>query len=229
MARRYAVDGALAVCFAALMATALVYPVAHEWLGVAVVVLAAVHAVMHRAQLGGHARSTRTRPAGQADPLRRAARGVGYTLMAVLAVLLAAQLASAVVISRHVFWFLPALDGADAARHVHLALAYWIFVLAAFHAGFSLWPHIARRGARRLVAFRACALVLAVAGAAAFVQLDAASYLSGQVAFAAVDFTKPVAVGIVQFLLVAVLFAEAGALVRRGLSGTRPHAGNRSA
>ena len=110
-----------------------------------------------------------------------------------LVVGIVAIVASSLVLSEHVFSWLPAFPGASWARTLHLAGSYWLFVLAFVHCGIhfkefagkamrhSVWKWVGR------VAFAACLVV----GAYWFVQMGLWSYMTLQVQFAFIDPTVP--------------------------------------
>ena len=130
---KVAVDIAMALVLVAVMATALVQEVPHEWLGMALFVLMAIHMVQNRRWLGSILR-------GRHTPLRM----VQIVVIVVLTVCFVGQIASSLVLSKYVLGFLPALPGAAWARRVHMVCSYWMFALAFAHAG--LHARIPRSG-----------------------------------------------------------------------------------
>ena len=101
---KIAVDVAMSVVLVATMSTALVQEVPHEWLGVALFVLMITHVVLNRKWILGIVRSR-----------RRASYALHLVLMVALLVCLVGMIASSLVLSKHVFGFLPALPGASSA------------------------------------------------------------------------------------------------------------------
>ena len=179
----------------ATMATALVQEVPHEWLGMALFVLMVSHAVLNRKWLLGVMRSR-----------RKASYALHLVLIVGLLVCLVGMIASSLVLSKHVFGFLPALPGASWARRIHMLFSYWMFVLAFAHSG--LHVRVPRRMAPwKLWFLRVAAVAVGAYGAYAIVQLGMFAYLTGQVQFAMVDFNTPLAITFLRYAGVAALVA----------------------
>ena len=201
---RAVVDVLLVLDLIAVMATALVEEAPHEYLGIAFVVLAIVHAVLNRRWFAAlpHGRWTAAR-------VLQTVAVVGLLACAI------GQAASAVVLSKHALWFLPALPGASWARSMHMLCSYWAFVFGFAHVGIQLRSVVARTGALRragsgaLWVLRAVWLVVAACGAWSFVQLGLADYLLANVRFAAADHGASVAYRLGQYASIAALVAGA--------------------
>ena len=196
----------MAAVLVAVMATALVQEVPHEWLGLALFVLLIAHIVLNRRWLGSVFRGR-----------HNVVRILQIVTIAGLLVCMLGQVVSSLVISKHAFAFLPALPGAAWARRVHMVCSYWSFVLAFTHAGL----HV--RAPRKLQAwqvwaFRIVFFVVAAFGAYSFVRLGLPAYLAGQVQFAAVDTTTPLGLVIAQYASVAVLVTGLFYYLRKALS-----------
>ena len=192
---KIAVDVAMSVVLVATMSTALVQEVPHEWLGVALFVLMVTHVVLNRKWILGIVRSR-----------RRASYTLHLVLMVALLVCLVGMIASSLVLSKHVFGFLPALPGASWARRIHMLFSYWLFVLAFAHVGLHI--RVPRRMEPwKLWTMRAVAAAAAAYGAYAFVRLGMFAYLTGQVQFAMADFATPLAVTFARHAGVAALVA----------------------
>lgn len=192
------VDVAMAVVLVAIMATALVQEVPHEYLGVALFVLMIVHIVLNRKWLAAALRGK---------------LGTRYVPHLILIVALVAcfvgMVASSLVLSKHAFGFLPSLPGASWARRVHMLFSYWMFVLTFAHMGLHI--RVPRRMEPwKLWTLRALAVIGVCYGAYAFVRLGLFGYLTGQVQFAMADFETPLAITFLRYtgvgMLVAVVF-----------------------
>lgn len=202
-ALRMAVDALMSACLVAVMATALVQEAPHEYLGVALVALVALHLAMNRRWV---ARLFR----GRYDAVHvlqvASAAGLGLCLVS--------QVASALVLSKHALWFLPSLPGASWARSVHMLCSHWMFALAFAHAGLQLQGALARIGRRRIPAGALWALrvawgAVAAFGALSFVQLGMGDYLLGRVQFAAADYGAPIVLSLARYASIATLIAGA--------------------
>ena len=199
-------DVAMAVVLVAIMVTALVQEAPHEWLGVALFVLMAVHVVLNRRWLAAVFRGRHS-----------ALRVVQIVVVAGLVVCIVGQLASSLVLSKHAFGFLPALPGAGWARRVHMICSYWAFVLAFAHTG--LYARLPRNMAPwQKWAVRIAVAVIACFGVHSFAQLGLGDYLTGQVQFAYADYSIPLALVIARYASVAVLVAGVFHYLREGLA-----------
>lgn len=212
MARRsakIAVDVAMGIVLVALMTTALVQEAPHEWLGVALLVLVIVHVVLNRRWMAAVPR------------MRRDALSVlQLVVLAALGICVVGMAASGLVLSKHVFGFLPVLPGAAWARRVHMICSYWLFVLAFAHAG--LHARVPKgKTPEQVWTARVVVAVVACYGIWSIVQLGLWSYLTGQVQFAYVDATVPLALTAIRYADVAMLVAIALHGVRDGLMAAR--------
>ena len=104
----------MALVLVAIMTTALVQEAPHEWLGVTLFVLMAIHIVLNRKWLASIFRGHHS-----------ALRIVQIVVIVGLAACIIGQFASSLVLSKHAFGFLPAFPGAGWARSVHMLCSYW--------------------------------------------------------------------------------------------------------
>ena len=219
---RLAVDAAMAVVFVAVMATALVQEAPHEFLGIALFVLVVVHVVLNRRWFAALAR-------GRYDAVR------ALQLVAVVGLLacIVAQVVSSLVLSKHAFWFLPALPGAAWARRVHMLCSYWGFLFAFAHVGLQFRAVVTRLGSKRhlgagaIWACRVALVAVACFGAWSFAALGLPAYLTGQVQFAFADYSTPLALTFAQYASIAVLVAGVFYYLGRLLRGRRRSSVNR--
>ena len=117
-------DIGMTVLLMLLMAFELIGRAAHEWIGIGMFALFILHHILNR-------NWSRSLFRGKYTPFR-----VFQTIFAVLS--LAAMLgsfASAVLVSREVFAFLPIRGGLALGRSLHMLCAYWGFVLLSVHLG----------------------------------------------------------------------------------------------
>ena len=204
---RVMVDAALAGLLVTVMATALVQEAPHEYLGVAPFAAVVAHVVLNR-------RWFKTLIHGRYNAVRI------LRLMAIAGLVACAvgQMASALVLSKFAFGFLPALPGAAFARRVHMLCSYWGFVLAFAHVGLQskgLFRLIRTRGANNapgalrpaIWAGRFFFVAIACFGAYSFVKLDFGTYLLGQVQFALADYDATGALSLMRYASIAVLIS----------------------
>ena len=162
---------------------------AHEWAGAGMFVLFLAHHILNRGWYRALFR-------GKYTPVR--------VLELLLNVLLTAAMLglmiSGIILSRHVFAFLPIDGGTSFARLLHMVSAYWGFVLMALHLGLH-WSMVLgrfRKAARLKGSSRTRTLVLRLAGAAAavyglsvFVRRDLLNYMLLRTQFVFLDYSEP--------------------------------------
>ena len=198
-------DVALALVLVAIMTTALVQEVPHEWLGIALFVLIVAHIVLNRRWLAAVFRGR-----------HGALRVLQIVVVAALAACIIGQVASSLVLSKHALGFLPALPGANWARRVHMLCSYWSFVLAFAHAGLHMRTPKGMSSWQIWTA-RIVFAVVACFGAYSFVQLGLWQYLTGQVQYAFADFSVPLPLVAARYTSVAVLVMGAFHYLRAGM------------
>lgn len=147
------VDALMTVLLLVLFAAPWTGVLHHEWTGVMIFALFALHNALHSRWYAGL-------PHGPYHARRTAWTAVNMLLLA--AMLLTAY--SGVMISRHAFAFLR-LDGSLTWRKIHLAAAYWGLVLTGLHAGLHV-PLFTGALKKRIPApvLNCAALLLGVAG-----------------------------------------------------------------
>ena len=205
-AAKVTLDIAMALVFVAIMTTALVQEAPHEWWGVTLFVLMAIHIVLNRKWLASIFRGHHS-----------ALRIVQIVVIVGLAACIIGQFASSLVLSKHAFGFLPAFPGAGWARSVHMLCSYWAFVLAFAHAG------LHARAPKNMAPWQKWAVRIIIAavacfGAFSFAQLGLWQYLTGQVQFAFADYSVPFALAFARYASVAVLVAGVFHYVRQGIA-----------
>ena len=203
---KVALDIAMALVFVAIMTTALVQEAPHEWLGVTLFVLMAIHIALNRRWLASIFRGRHS-----------ALRIVQIIVIVGLAICIIGQFASSLVLSKHAFGFLPAFPGAGWARSVHMLCSYWAFAFAFAHAGLHVrvpknmapWQKWA---ARIIIAAVACF------GVFSFAQLGLWQYLTGQVQFAYADYSVSLAFAFARYASIAILVAGVFHYIRQGIA-----------
>ena len=199
---RIAVDALLAIDLLFVMATALVEEAPHEYLGIAFAILAILHVVINRRWFASLLRGRWT-----------VVRVLQLVAVVGLVACVIGQVASAIVLSKHALWFLPAISGASWARSMHMLCSYWAFTFAFAHVGLQFKGFIARvsalRGAGSFApwALRAVWVAVAAFGMWSFVQLGLADYLFMRVKFAAADHDAAIMFRFAQYASVATLVA----------------------
>ena len=159
---------------------------AHEWVGAGVFVLFLLHHILNGSW---HKNLFR----GKYPPIR-----IFLTVIDVLVLLsMIAQMYSGIVLSRHVFAFLPIESGLAFARRLHILGSYWGFLLMSLHLGLH-WNMVLGAVKRKFpvtsqsVHYLSVGIGLAVAlyGAWVFVKRDFAVYMFLQSEFVFMDYEE---------------------------------------
>ena len=111
---KIAVDAAMSVSMLLLMAYGLVGEAAHEWIGMGMFALSVAHHILNH-------RWIQAVPRGRYTPLRV----VQTALAGLIFLCMVGSMISGIVLSRHVFAFLPRHGGYELAQQVHILCAYW--------------------------------------------------------------------------------------------------------
>lgn len=108
---------------------------------------------------------------------------------------------SGIILSNHVFSFLPIQGGMSMARMMHMASAYWGFTLMALHLGmhWGMFTGIARRVLkiekespvrRKLLAL--AGLFIAIYGVSVFIRRNLLTYMFLRTQFVLLDFSESI-------------------------------------
>lgn len=181
---------------------------AHEWAGAFMLVLFVVHHVLNAAWYRNLFR-------GKYMGVRILTSAVDLILFASMICLMA----SGMIMSRHVFAFLPVSGGLGAARLVHMAACYWSFVLMAFHLGLHWGMMLARfrqmLGMKKRSGF--CSLILRLMGVMTagyglyvFVTRDLLTYMFLRTQFVFLDYSESPISFYIDYLAMTGLFIWIG-------------------
>ena len=132
------IDITMAVLLPLLMAYSLIGEAFHEVVATAIFVLFIVHHILNRKWYGVLFKGKYT--------ARRVFQTVLNTLLLVVMIL---QPVSGILMSKHLFMFLPSLPISAQVRSIHMLLAYWGYVLMCVHAGTHLTPPLGKRSEER--------------------------------------------------------------------------------
>lgn len=201
---KMAIDLLMTLSLLLLMSYELIGQATHEVTGTVMFLLFLLH---HALNLGWSRNILRRRY----TPFR----AVQTLLVGLILVLMLTQAVSGVMLSRHLYTFLPLSGGAYWARTVHMQGAYWNFVLISLHLGFHwsmMLAALKRAGVTpgRTIALRVLGAGIAVFGVTAFLRREIGAYLLGQIQFAFFDFEEPLALFLLDYLAIMGLFVWAG-------------------
>ncbi len=206
--KRMIVDLLMTAALVLLMSYSLLGEAAHEWIGVAMLVLFVTHHVLNRRWFRGLFK-------GKYTPFR-----VFQTALVLL--IFAGMIGSAVsgaVLSRYALDFLPIRGGRAWARVVHMLCAYWDFVLMSLHLGLHWNTMLAKMrettSETRTWLLRIMALAVAVYGIYAFAKQDILNYLLLRNHFVFFDFDAPRIVFYLDYIAIMGLFICVGHYLAR--------------
>ena len=187
---RIIVDVLMTLALLFLMGYQLWGDTAHEWAGAGMLILFLAHHILNRNWYQNLFK-------GRFTPMRVFQICVDMLLL----IAMLAQMYSGIVMSRHVFAFLPIDGGMALARRLHILGAYWGFLLMSVHLGlhWNLFLGLAKRKAgawkpskiRGLVLFL-IGLLIAAYGAFVLMDRDFPTYLFLQSEFVFLDYEEPI-------------------------------------
>ena len=195
---KIAVDALMTLALLFLMGHPFWGDAAHEWAGAGMFLLCILHHILSR-------RWYQTLLRGRFTPAR--ILWLVLTLLLLLAML--GLMVSGVLLSNHVFAFLPLHGGVSFARLLHMAASHWGFVLMALHLGLHWGMFVALAGKalrlRRPCRIRQVLLPVlsggvAAYGAAAFFRRGLLTYMLVRTRFVFLDFSEPVGLFYLDYL-----------------------------
>lgn len=195
---KLAVDIFMTLALLFLMGYHLWGEVLHEWVGAGMLILFIAHHILngnwHKALFKGKYNAIRV-----------------VTLVTDFFVLVSmlAQMYSGIVMSRHVFAFLPTPGGMALARRIHILGAYWGFLLMGLHLGLH-WNMILGmirkaagiKSSSKIRSIIACitGLVIAGYGVWVFISRDFLTYLLLKTEFVFLDYSEPIILFYVDYI-----------------------------
>ncbi len=162
---------------------------AHEWAGVGMLILFLVHHFLNRHWYRNLFKSRFT-------PMRIFQICVNMLLL----IAMLAQMYSGIVMSRHVFAFLPVQGGMALARRMHILGAYWGLILMSVHLGlhWNMFLGLAKRKVGKVNSLHLgrmflflLGILIAAYGAFVFMHRDFLTYLFLQSEFVFLDYEEP--------------------------------------
>ena len=190
----------------ALMAYSLAGETLHEMIGSAMLVIFITHHMLNR-------KSTAAMCKGKQNSVRIINTALNLILFAVMLLLPV----SGIVMSKHIYTFLPT-DGMTAiARTAHLLLSYWGFALLSFHLGFHAdkWLNRLNKNKTAFITFSVIITLIAAFGAYAFITNRLYDYMFLQTQFVFFDFDKPLILTLCEYQSMIVMFAWSGYWLKR--------------
>lgn len=210
---RMILDIAMTVLMPLLMAYSLIGETFHEIIGTLIFILFIIHHMLNRKWSGALFK-------GRYSPDRVFRTGINALLFAFMIL----QPLSGILMSKHLYTFLPSLPLSAQARSVHMLMAYWGYVLLSVHAGTHLTAPLTKLRRNRRGAFPLLITTLAAVslyGAYAFVKRGFPEYLSAKTVFAFFDYSEPVLLFLLDYLAVMAACMMIGWLLPSGLNRIR--------
>lgn len=200
------IDIIMTVVLFLLMAYSMVGEVIHEWLGIGIFVLFLLHHILNSQWIQNLWKGKYT--------LFRILQTV---LVILVLVSMACSMLSGIVLSRHVFSFLPIVGGSSWARKLHMLSAYWGFIFLSLHLGlhWSMVTGIVKKmlpktSAVWLLISRLAGLLITCYGIYAFVKRQIGSYMFLKVHFVFFDFGEPLLLFFLDYMAMMGLFIFLG-------------------
>ena len=183
-----------------LMAYSLVGETLHEIVGSAMLVIFITHHILNR-------KATVAMFKGRQTPARIVNTALNIILFAVMILLPV----SGIVMSKHLYTFLPTFGISGTARIIHLLLSYWGFALFSLHLGLhaDIWLNRLKKNAAYILLAVVLTLIAAF-GVYAFIVNRLYEYMFLQTQFVFFDFDKPLILTFGEYLSMIVLFAWIG-------------------
>lgn len=206
---RLIVDIAMTVLLPMLMAYSLIGEMFHEVIGTGIFVLFIVHHILNRKWYMALFKGK-----------YNARRIFQTTLDMLLLVFMLLQPISGVLMSKHLYTFLPSLPISAQVRSIHMLLAYWGYTLMCIHAGTHLVAPMKKlfMKSKKIFAVVCVAVVcISIYGCAAFIKRDFPGYMLGRTMFAFFDYSEPRAFFFLDYLTIMILFMIIGILIQYGL------------
>ena len=193
--KRIFIDTAMVVLLPMLMAYSLIGETFHEIAGTLMLCLFLAHHWLNRAWFKGLFR-------GRYTALRMFQTAVNLLLLLFMVV----QPITGILMSKHLYAFLPTAGLSAAVRAIHLPLANWGFVLMSVHAG----THLEKPLRRLPTAGKATLGLIAAYGCCAFVKRQIPAYMFLKTSFVFFDYSEPRVFFFLDYLTIMILFAGIG-------------------
>ena len=207
---RLIIDIGMTLLLPLLMAYSLIGEMFHEIVGTLIFILFILHHELNRKWFGSLLK-------GKYSAVRIFRTVINMLLFAFMIL----QPLSGILLSKHLYTFLPALPLSAQARGIHMLLAYWGYALMCVHTGTHLTGMFRKiekqkRGIQIPVYSLLCGI--SVYGCIAFVKRGFPGYMTGSTLFAFFDYSEPLIFFILDYLAVMILFMMTGYLIVRVLS-----------
>lgn len=202
---KIAIDIAMVCLLPMLMAYSLIGEKFHELIGTLMLVLFIYHHAMN-------IKWYKSLPKGRYTAHRIFNTSIDFLLF----VFMVFQPLSGILMSKHIYTFLPSLPISTRSREIHMLFAYWGFVLMSIHGGTHLTSVLAKLKRSKKVVWRCIIFVggfISVYGIYAFVKRGFVEYMFMKTNFAFFDYGEVVVFFFVNYVYVMILFATTGCIL----------------
>ena len=209
---RIIIDILMLVTMPLLMAYSLIGEKFHEIVGTGIFVLFIIHHILNRKWYSALFKGK-----------YNARRIIQTVLNMLLFIFMILQPVSGILMSKHLYTFLPVLPVSSSARSIHMLLAYWGFVLLSIHAGTHMIAPLRKLHGKNIKTFAAlCAIwcFISVYGCIAFIRRGFPGYMSFKTAFAFFDYSERIIYFLMDYIAIMLLFMAVGCLIIYGLGKT---------
>lgn len=199
---RITVDMMMVILLPVLMAYSLVGETLHEVAGTALFILFIIHNFLNRKWYENLFK-------GKYNAVRVFRTMLNLSLIVIMIL----QPLSGILMSKHLYTFLPVLPFSSMLRRIHMILAYWGYVLMSVHAGTHLGSVFHQlRSKNKGVHIIVCVFLGSISTYActAFIRRGFPGYMSGKVTFVFFDYSEPRLLFFLDYLSIMVLFMLVG-------------------
>lgn len=202
------IDICMTIALPLLMAQALISEIAHEWIGAGMFVLVIVHNILN---INWYKNLFKGRYS--------VSRVFQLVLNAAILLSMIGLMISGIMMSRHVFSFLPVSKGTSFARLLHMLSAYWGFALMMVHLGihanmmmgfFKKTARISKPSTTRTIVLRIVAVAFCGYGIYAFIGRQIGTYMLLLNQYVFFDFNEPLIFFFADYVAIMVLFVCVG-------------------
>lgn len=202
------VDILMTIALLLLMAFHITGEQPHEWIGAGAFVLFITHHILNWSWVKNLNRGKYS-----------AYRIVQLVMNLLLFFCMLGIMLSGIILSRHVFAFLPISGGTAFARTLHHVCAYCGYTLMSVHIGqhWGMMLGMMRRAAgttmaskKRRILLRVLALLLAVYGAYTFIARQFPKYMFNRIEYTFFDYTQPAVIFFFDYIAIMALFVCLG-------------------
>ena len=207
-----AFDVLMTAALPVMMAYSLAGETLHEIVGTAMLALFITHHILNR-------KATAAMFKGKQTPVRL----LGTVVNLLLFVIMICLPISGIVLSKHLYTWLPT-DGLSAiARTAHLLLSYWGFVLMSFHLGLhaDLWLNRLKKRKAAFIVLSIVLMLITAYGIHVFIANRLYEYMFLITQFVFFDFDNPLILTLAEYISMIVLFAWIGYWLKKAITKNR--------